>query len=412
MPKLPQWIQQLSGAEESIEPALVPGNWFVSRAFSVPEELKGREIEEFAELSAEEISPFNLEQLFWGYYFNEETRRLFIYAAYDQKLRASMVDSEVSDFVFPDFVQTFGLKFECPTLIFLQHEQTLTGILLPANDTIPQTVVGKTLEIDFNKEDLADAKQQITSRIREHVNRLSEATLCNPVENFGEVAVSDQIYARNWDYEESKSKPAIELIPYGDRTGSPWVISVPATSVLWALDIRKSEDKDQLVKRHGWTLFYWRVSVIVILLFFILAFLEIGLIGLKKLNESEAMFVTDLAPKAQKVEEKANILAKINQVITNQLLPFEMLDWINQFRDPEAIHFTRFTAEGGNALQVDAIGVNPTVVNQFQEELKQSGMLNSVTISNNRVQNNRTTFRLRIEFKDEALDPQTFFAEL
>ena len=75
MPKFPQWIQQLSGSEESIEPVLVPGNWFVTRAFSVPEEPKGKEVDEFAELSVEEISPFNIEQLNWGYYYREHGSR-------------------------------------------------------------------------------------------------------------------------------------------------------------------------------------------------------------------------------------------------------------------------------------------------------------------------------------------------
>ena len=53
----------------------------------MPEGLKPKELEEIAELSVEEISPFNLEQLNWGYYFNEVSNRVFIYAAFDQKLR-------------------------------------------------------------------------------------------------------------------------------------------------------------------------------------------------------------------------------------------------------------------------------------------------------------------------------------
>ena len=411
MPKLPQWIQQLSGSEESIEPALVPGNWFVCRTFSVPEELKAREIEEFAELGAEEISPFNLEQLNWGYFYDEETQRLFLYVAYDQKLRSVMADSETYDYVLPDFAQSFGLKFEQPTLIFLLHESTLTGVLLPPNDPIPQTVVGVSLDVDFSKDDLENAKQQVAQRIQDQVNRLSEGTLANPIFDYNSVEVSDKIYTRNWDYKESKVKPANELIPYNGESGSPWLIPVPGSNVLWALDIRKADAKEQLVKKHGWTLWYWRASVLVVLLFFVLAFLEVGLVGLSKWNEKEYAVAKELEPQAEKVQEKADILAKINQVTTNQLLPFEMLESINPLR-PSDIHFTRFTAEAGNILQVDAVSASPTAVNRYKEQLEDSGFFNFVEISNTRVQNNRTTFRLRAEFKDGELRPIKFFAEL
>lgn len=411
MPKLPQWIQQLSGSEESIEPDLVPGNWFVSRAFSVPEELKSKDVEEFAELSVEEISPFNLEQLYWGFHYSEESNRVFIYAAFDQKLRAQMAESELYDYVFPDFVQTFGLKFDQSTLIFLIHESTLCGILLPTNDPVPQAVVGLTLNVEFSAEELDEAKQQVTRRIQEQVARLPERTLANPVSSFDSVDVSDKIYTRNWDYQDSKSTPAIELVPYADGPGSPWLVSIPGSNRLWELDIRKAEAKEQLVKKHSWTLLLWRASVAVVLLFICLAFLEIGLVALSKMNENELLVALELEPQAENVQQKADILAKINQVTNNQLLPFEMLDAINQLRPP-SIYFTRLTAEDGNALQVEAISFDITAVKEYEEELNQVGFLSLVEISNNRVQNNRATFRLRVEFKQGALQAQTFLTGL
>lgn len=411
MSKLPQWIQQLSGSDESIEPVLVPGNWFVCRAFALPEELKAKEIEEFAELRVEEISPFNLEQLNWGFFHSEETGRIFTYAAYDQKLRKDLADSEVFDYAFPDFAQTFGLTFGQATLVFLIHESTLTGILLPANDPVPQTVVGITLDVEFSRDDLTEAKQSISERIENQVNRLTEPTRANPVASFRDVAVSDKIYARNWEFKESKSKPSIQLIPYGDEAGTPWQVTIPETSRLWAMDIRKTEEKEQLVKKQGWTLWYWRASVSVLLLFLLLAFAEIGLVGLSKWNEKELLVALEKQPLAEEVQQKADILAKINQITTNQLLPFEMLDVVNQAR-PTNIYFTRVSAEGGNALQIEAVGLPGADINSYQQALKEIPNVSLVEISNNRVRNDLSSFRLRVEFNQGALQPQTFLTDL
>ena len=410
MSKLPQWIQQLSGSEESIEPLLVPGNWFVTRAFAVPAELKAKEVDEFAELSVEEISPFNLEQLNWGYYYSEESSRAFVYTAYDQKLRKDLSDSELFDYAFPDFAQTFGLKFDSPTLIFLIHEATLSGILLPANDPVPQTVVGITLDVEFSKEDLDLAKDQIVQRVKGQVSRIGEATLAEPVNDFDTISVSDQIYHRNWDYEEAKGKPMVELVPYGEEGGEAWRVGIPTSTRLWAMDIRKAEEKESLEKKHGWTIWYWRASVLVVLLFLLLAIGEIGILALNKWYQKELLVAQEAQPRAEEVQQKADILAKINQITTNQLLPFEMLNAINGVR-PKSIYFTRIDAEGGNLFEVQAVALNVTEIEPFERTLKDTGLYSMVEISNLRDTQGRGTFRLRVEFKPGSLQPQTFLAD-
>lgn len=411
MPKFPQWIQQLSGSEESIEPLLVPGNWFVTRAFSVPEELKGKEIDEFAELSVEEISPFNLEQLNWGYYFSEESNRLFVYTAFDQKLRKDLADSELFDYAFPDFSQTFGLTFDAPTLIFLLHESTVCGILLPANDPVPQAVVGITLEVEFSREDLEKAQEQILQRIRAQVSRVEESSLSEPVSNFDQVEVNDTIYHRNWEVEESKGKPTAELIPYGGGRGDTWRIEIPVSTRLWAMDIRKADEKELLEKRHGWTLWFWRASILVILLFLLLGFAEIGIVALNKWYQKELAIAEEAQPRAEEVEQKSDILAKINQITTNQLLPFEMLNAINGVR-PASIYFTRIDAEGGNAFEVQVIAMDTSAIDPFEKALQDTDMFSSVEISNLQDRQGTGSFRLRVEFKPGSLQPQTFLADL
>ncbi len=412
MAKSSQWIQILSGTEDLIEPLFVPGNWFVNRSFSLPGELRARELQDYVELRVEELSPFNVEQLHWGYTYSDESERIFVYAAFDQNLRAPMADADSADHVFPDFAQTFGLKFEQPTLIFLLHEDRLSGVLLPTADPVPQSVAGIHLQDEeITSEVLAQAKARIIQRIQQQLARLKESTQADPVTDFQDVDILDAVYVRNWDADDNQDHSTIELIPRGEEAGAPCKGSLPAASRLWERDIRKPVIKELLVKKEKWTLWLWRSSVAVTLLFILLGLLEGGLLGLKKWYGHELQVASALQPQAAVVERKGDILAKINQITTSQLLPFEMLDAINQVR-PTNIYFTRFIAESSNALQIEAISTNSGEVEGFEESLNELGFLSGVEISNLRDANNRSTFRLRVEFKQGALEPQTFLTDL
>ena len=165
------------------------------------------------------------------------------------------------------------------------------------------------------------------------------------------------------------------------------------------------------MKKQKWTLYLWRCSVAAVLLFLLLGLLEGGLAGLKKWHAKELEVASELKPMAEVVERKGDMLAKINQITTSQLLPFEMLDAINRVR-PANIYFTRFIAESSNALQIEAISANSREVEGFEESLEELGFLSGIEISNLRDANNRSTFRLRVEFEQGALEPQTFLTDL
>ncbi len=412
MAKLPQWIQLLLGNEDSVEPRFVPGNWFVNRSLPLPEGLKGGDLQEFAELSVEELSPFNQKQLHWGYTCSRETGRMFLYAAFDQKLKIPMADTDSADYVFPDFAQTFGLTFDRPTLIFFLHGDRLSGALFPSSDPVPQSVVGIRLEGGEPDHDvLVEAKARIIWRIRQQLALSKEPTPSVPVSDFQEVNIRDAVYVRNRDAGDHQNPSAIELIPRDEEAGASRIVSLPSSSRLWERDIRKSEAKGLLMKKQKWTMRLWRCSVAAILLFLLLGLLEGGLAGLKKWHAKESEVASELKPMAEVVERKGDMLAKIDQITTSQLLPFEMLDAINRVR-PANIYFTRFIAESSNALQIEAISANSGEVEGFEERLEELGFLSGIEISNLRDANNRSTFRLRVEFKQGALEPQTFLTDL
>lgn len=412
MAKLLQWIKLLWGNEDSVEPHFVPGNWFVNRSFPLPDGLQGIDLQEYAELNVEELSPFNVKQLHWGYTCSHEAGLMFVYAAFDQKLRVPMADTDSADYVFPDFAQTFGLTFDRPTLIFLLHEDRLSGALFPASDPAPQSVVGVHLDGEGAEDEvLVEAKNRIRQRIRQQLALMREPTSSEPVCDFEAVDIREAVYVRNTNAEDPQNPSAMELVPRDEAVGDPWKVNLPASSRLWQRDIRKSEAKELLIRKQKWTLALWRCSVAAILLFILLGLMEGGLVGLKKWHANELEVASELKPMAEVVERKGDMLAKINQITTSQLLPFEMLDAVNRVR-PTNIYFTRFIAESSNALQIEAISANSGEVEGFEQSLNELEFLSGIEISNLRDANNRSTFRLRVEFKQGALEPQTFLTDL
>jgi Tfp pilus assembly protein PilN len=132
--------------------------------------------------------------------------------------------------------------------------------------------------------------------------------------------------------------------------------------------------------------------------------------GLTKWYEKELVTAMEKQPLAEEVQQKADILAKINQITTNQLLPFEMLDAVNQVPSDD-IYFTRVSTEGDDTLKIEAVTLNSSEINQYENALKETGFLSSVEISNFRDQKGRGTFRLRVVFKPGSLQPKTFLTD-
>lgn len=340
--------------------------------------------------------------MYSGFWRSKDSGRILIYAAFDQRLKSEMNESEQFDHAFPDFSQLFGISFQEPTLVYMLENNVLVGVLYPSNDPVPQSVVGTPLTADYTEAELMVARELVSRRIKGSIDASMEGSAAEPVSDFSRVNVSPDFYSRNLNYKSSKKKPTLELV---SRNGASLVVSIPISARLWEVDIRKTDTKEQLVKKHAWDVVLWKATVAVIILFLLLATMEGGLFVMQKVYEDKLAESEEMQPLVDEVERRGNMLAKINQITNNQLLPFEMMEESNVIR-PANIFFNRFTAEAGNVLQIEAECINDTSkVKEYEESLRGLDMLSSVEISNHRESNNKATFRLILKFKQGVLLP-------
>ncbi len=408
MPTVTEKTMDSSAVEGAIIPVYVAGNWFVGRAFDLPAGLKGAELNDFVELCLEDISPFSVEQMYAGYMRSSDSDRIFIYAAFDQRLRAEMKHAEQHDYALPDFSQFFGTVFKKPTLAFLLEGTVLTGILFPAEDPVPQAIVGVDLGNEFSENDLEATRNLITRRIENSVTGIAEPSSAEPVAYFSQVDIPTGHYKRNAAFKSSGKKPMLELV---STTGDSLTIPTSASSRLWEYDIRKPDTKEQLIKKQFWDLVLWKTTIVIVFLLLFLGTFEGALIVLNKISEEKTEILNEMSPHLEEVRRNDDILAKINQITNAQLLPFEMVEELNVIR-PKNIYFNRLTAEAGNLLRIDAECVGDTSqANVYEERLKALDLLSSVEVVNYREVNDKATFRLMLKFKAGVLLPVDFLED-
>ena len=68
---------------------LVPDYYFYTELLELPIGLDAEEIQNYAEYTLEDSSPFPVEQLYWGFLTNQEDAScMLLYAAYKPRLKA------------------------------------------------------------------------------------------------------------------------------------------------------------------------------------------------------------------------------------------------------------------------------------------------------------------------------------
>lgn len=86
---------------------LIPDEFFFIDEIAIPSEIEVKEIKSFAFLQLESITPFPLEQILWGYLYQEDKRKLILFAALKDRLTENNF-SELENYywVLPEFCYT------------------------------------------------------------------------------------------------------------------------------------------------------------------------------------------------------------------------------------------------------------------------------------------------------------------
>jgi len=394
-----------SSATEAVHLSHVPGNWFVARSVWIPEGVVGDELTEFIELSLEDMSPFSPEQLYWGYYRAEGSRRALVYAAFDQRLKAQVEALTQADHILPDFGLGFGLQFPQDSLIFILHGSALSGLLYPAKDKVPQMVVSLPVDPEEHEDHQLKA---VCLRIRERMQRNLRSPQAldvdaHPVRDASGVSVHDGVL--ELIVSEDEKGNTVTSLKARDG-GEGWSLPELKSGTLWECDIRKPDSKVELRSTRLWNRRLWLASICVAVCFLLLGIMEVGALIFGQLAEAKESRIAARQPEVDQVIEMSEMNSKIRDVTRNQLLPFEMLDAINQMR-PQDVYFTKMDTEGSFSLILDGIGQRAESVSEYQRLLNELDFVASAVIENQQVRQNRTTFKLIVQFVEDAIGAQT-----
>lgn len=345
---------------------IVPGHLFFVDRIDLPAGLESSEIDDFAELSLEDLAPFPVEQLYWGYLHSKSAGSILLYASFKERLKArGFEDIERYLWVLPDFATFFGAVFPAATIAQLEHDGGFSRISYAAGDSLPQRVVSGP------PGQAPDAEAPVL--------RLQP----------GPVDVSEQGLPT---FHFTSIEPAA-----AQAAAAGFEKIAPGESALWRADIRSAGFKQAERSARRLTARISQATVYAVLFAVFLLLLE-GLIyaGDLWLDTKNAKIAAQ-APEVRRIEDKQSLMEKLDQVAQNELRPIRILAALNQVR-PEGIYFTSTVTEGSNRITIDGISNTITELNNYTDALVASG--NFVMPENPRTltRGGQTTFTVTLDY--------------
>jgi len=152
MPRIPSSLTKFIKASPP-EVIFVPGSHFFTRRVALPSSIQPTEIEGFVELTLESLSPFPIDQLYYGYVVAETVDAVFVYAAYRRRLTAETTRNwpEVT-YVVPAFLPFLRETHDADTTVILELEGEITAMSFKAGQQLPERVNSRPIPETQNEE--------------------------------------------------------------------------------------------------------------------------------------------------------------------------------------------------------------------------------------------------------------------
>lgn len=345
---------------------LVPGHLFFVDRIELPESLERSELDDFAELSLENLAPFPVEHLYWGYLYSESSGSILLYASFKERLKAQgFKDLETYLWVLPDFATLFGSSFAEATTLELLGESSRSRIVFAAGEVLPQSVESEAQEAPPPESTEAEAV-----RLSLKSTELSEQGL--PTFQF-------------------------QSIGSGTETATDFAKRSPSETVLWRADIRDPDFKKAERSTRKLTARISRATGYAALFAIFMIALE-GLLFLSGIwLERQDAQIAAQAPEVRRIEDKQSLMNKLDQVSQNELRPIAILAALNESR-PEGVYFTSTVTEGQNRIIIDGIANTITELNNYIAALIASGSFEKPERERTLTRGGQTTFTVTLDY--------------
>jgi hypothetical protein len=328
------------------------------------------------ELALEALSPFSLAQLYWGYFRPSGSSRALVFAAYRRRFTSEQVAAwQGVELVLPAFAALLGGTVAPGTTAVVAAPDGLTAIRW-GRDAVPDQVHFLPLPPEASEDDRARVRAELLRTV-------------------GSGGIVVDLTAP--DAQAARSNREIVF-----RSGS-FESRLP-TAQAAELDVRDKADLSALRRARARDAFLWRVAAGSILMFGLLAFLEIGLFAGGFYQKALKLKLNAQAPEVARITTAQNLAHRIDELSTQRLLPLEMVSIVSA-KKPESVQFFRAVANDRNSLTVDAQTNNPGEISGYKTALEATPECAKVEIHDQRTRNNIASFTLVVTFKPGALKP-------
>ena len=399
MKKLIQFLEAKLGSKlANRKVLLVPGEIFYCHSLTLPPEISDSEIDQFAELTLEGLSPFPLDQLLWGFLHDEKTALILIYAAYRESINKLGVDNLDEYYhVLPSFITVNGVSFDEPSITFLSENNSMTALTFSAHSTVPENVFTLSLEnIDNSDASLLKVKKSLLVSLKNEGYK-----------------IDNKIYLGTMSLVDSDDKIRFKHRLVSDEVDSD--LNSTSTRLpmdekkLWDADIRESSFKLKASRRRNYSRYVWvstQVAGVAASLFLLLQiiFMTTDIWTNFRVNK-----VAERSDEVALIEQKNNLLLRIEQIAQNELKPFEMLATMNLKR-PSSIYFTQAVADSFNQIQVDGAANNVEVVNRYMENLRNLPLVSDAIIKKIVSRSGNAPFTIVVTFNPSPFNPEEIVA--
>ena len=399
MKKLVQFLEAKLGSKlANRKVLLVPGEVFYCHSLTLPPEISDSEIDQFAELSLEGLSPFPLDQLLWGFLRDEKTSLILIYAAYRESINNLGVENLDQYYhVLPSFITINGVSFDEPSITFLSENNSMSALTFSAHSTVPENVFTLSLEnIDNSDASLLKVKNSLLVSLKNEGYKIDNSIY------LGTSALVDSDDKLRFKHRlvsgeiESDLNSTATRLPMDEKK-------------LWDADIRASSFKLKASRKRNYSRYVWsstQLAGIAASLFLLLQFIFM-------MTDTWTDFridkVAERSDEVALIEQKNNLLLRIDQIAQNELKPFEMLATMNLKR-PSSIYFTQAVSDSFNQIQVDAAASNVEVVNRYMENLRNLPLVSDAKIKKIVSRSGNAPFTVVVTFNPSPFNPEEIVA--
>lgn len=374
--KLPSLFSN-SGNENAPTLGWVPANLFFTKTIPLPEELEKDEVESFTELELEEMSPFPIEQLAWGYSHDEVSKQVFVFAAVKPRIPAKILDRwEELNHIYPSFMPLLEQRFETATVKALWHENVVTFAFYDGENPFPVRFEHQVLELEDD-----EAGEETETPEDEDAVDPFRAKAFTAFKEMRALHLKDTLSIEDglWTVEEGKETDDdsifinCRLVRESEEAeaAEPESRRIKKENGLWAADVRDTEyiEKQQkivLLEQKLWKVY--QVSGIVAALLMIALIFNV-VIGLLVNVRNDKFIAQEQA--ASNISENIGYLESLQQFSGDQFEPFKILEALNDLR-PRNIYFKSTQAQSskdGNSILVQGTGESVNQVNAYAEKI-------------------------------------------